>query len=273
MAGRKTSRSASGVRRPASIIPSRRFRATVSYVGTRYGGWQRQKNAPSVQQAVEEAIGRVVGTAVPVEAASRTDAGVHARGQVISFDAATPLPADRLAEAVNAHLPPEVAVREAREAPSGFRARVDARWKRYEYRIATGRTVSPLDAPFVWRRPGRLDVAAMRDVAGCLVGEHDFLGFCDTPPERGTTIRRLLEIRVLEQPDDTVSLVFVGVSFLHKMVRRLTGALARVGDGAIDRHALRGALSPQGGEPCRWTAPAEGLCLQEVGYSPYRDEA
>ncbi len=254
-------------------VPSRRFRATVSYVGTRFSGWQRQRNAPSVQQAVEEAIENVVGCPVKVEAASRTDAGVHARGQVISFDAATPLPAGRLPEAINAHLPPEVAIREAREAPGTFRARVGAYWKRYEYRIAVGRTVSPLDLPFVWLRPGVLDASAIRDGAGCLVGEHDFVGFCETPPERGTTIRRLIEVLVAELPDDMISITFVGVSFLHRMVRRMTGALVRLGEGGIDRSALRKMLTPAGREPCRWTAPAEGLCLQEVGYSPYPGRA
>lgn len=241
----------------------------IAYAGTAYAGWQRQSTGTGVQQRVEEAAVSLFGAPVDMEGASRTDAGVHARGQSVSFRAGTTLAAGRMAQALNAHLPADIVVRSVSEAAPGFRARRDARWKRYEYRISAGETVAPFEAPYVWHRPGRLRVERLRECATLVAGEHDFRGFCAEPERAGTGIRRLHEVGVEECGDGIVSLLFVGDAFLYRMVRMLVGAMVGVADGQADLALVRQTLDAPGSGKAGATAPARGLCLLEVGYAPF----
>jgi tRNA pseudouridine38-40 synthase len=155
----------------------RNLRMVVSYVGTRYAGWQVQPGRPTIQQVLEDRIGRMLGETVRLAAAGRTDAGVHARGQVVNFPTASRIPVEGLVRGLNPRLPIDIAVLSAEEAPESFHARSDARGKEYRYRITRAAVVTPFDAPFVTSVRGRLDVGAMREAAAHFLGRHDFTSF------------------------------------------------------------------------------------------------
>jgi tRNA pseudouridine38-40 synthase len=244
------------------------FRGTVSYDGTDFSGWQVQTGRRTVQGVLQDALAKVLGAPVPVLAAGRTDAGVHAEGQAISFRAATGIPPEGIAAACNGTLPPDVAVLSLEEAPRSFHATFDATGKVYRYEILNGRTPRPLLRRTTWRVPGRLDAARMRAAARLLVGRRDFRSFRSNPgleEDRGSTVRRLRRIEVRRRGDRIV-LEFEGDGFLYNMVRAMVGTLVQVGRGTWppDRagEALR-ALDRRAAGP---TAPPQGLTLVSVSY-------
>lgn len=254
-----------------------RYRLTVAYVGTAFGGWQRQPNAPSVQAALEAALERLAGTPVATVAAGRTDAGVHADGQVVHLDLARPLPAEALIFGVNRFLPETVRVLAASAALSGFHARWSATAKRYRYRLSRARVTPPRHLPFVWPLGRPLDLEAMRAATEALVGRHDFSAFALAGGAHRQSERRLFAAAWHEAGDE-VALTVVGDGFLRGMVRGLAGTLVEIGLGrrAPETMAelLRGAPRRAAGP----TAPAQGLSLIEVYYpaalgGPARDEA
>ena len=241
------------------------WRLTVSYRGERYGGWQRQDNALTVQQVLEEALEKQLGAAVRVTGASRTDAGVHARGQVVSIVADAV--AGALVHGVNVHLPEDVRVLSADPAPPGFHARKHALAKEYRYHLRTDPVLSPLDAPFALRGEPDLDVVAMRAGAAALVGRHDFTAFAKVGGSATHGVRRL---DVAEWSAEGPALTFrvVGEGFLRGMVRGLVGTLLEVGRGkrsVEDFAALLGGRPRADSGP---NAPAHGLVLERVDYAP-----
>lgn len=254
-------------------------RLTVSYRGAAYAGWQRQDNALTVQQVLEEALARLLapgasgGRPVVVSGASRTDAGVHARGQVVHLARPAEPPGSvslrGLVLGTNTHLPEDVRVTAAARVPEGFHARKRAAGKEYVYRLTRAEVVSPLDAPttvrVARRGDGPLDLAAMRAAAAALVGRHDFSAFAlaggaHTRPER--------TVRSAEWEEEGVDLRFriVGDGFLRGMVRALVGTLLEVGWGrrSVEEFValLGGAARAEAGP----TAPAHGLVLERVFY-------
>lgn len=243
-----------------------RIRLTVAYVGTRYHGWQIQKNGPSIQEALETRISCICGVPVRVHGSGRTDAGVHATGQVAHFDApdGNAIPWQK---ALNSMLPEDIAVVDVRAAEPGFHARFSAVSKRYAYTLWTDpRFVLPQRAPFVWSVRG-LNLEAMDRAAALLAGTHDFASFQNAGTELKTTIRTLEPIiRVPGLCSGEWILHFQADGFLKQMVRNLTAFLVEVG---------RGRLCPEDGPRlfrtrdrrlAPATAPPQGLCLEEVFY-------
>jgi len=242
-------------------------RLTLEYDGTGFEGWQRQPEGHrSVQATLEEGIARVTGAAVRVVGAGRTDAGVHAEGQVASASFETRLAPPALARALNAVLPADLAVVELASAPPGFHARYDARSKHYRYQVWNGASPSPLRARrAAWvRRP--LDLAAVRDAARELVGNHDFASFRAVGSRVGTTVRTLLRLDVLGAPGELVVFELEATGFLRHMARTLVGTLLEVGRGRRRCDSMASLLAARERAAAGPTAPARGLTLVRVQY-------
>lgn len=242
---------------------------TIAYDGTAYHGWQRQAGYPTVQERVEQAFADIACPGVHVEAAGRTDAGVHAIGQCAHATIERDFPPEKLHLALNANLPPDVAVQRVRRAPDGFHARFFARGKRYVYRVC----VSPVRPAigrsyFHWvRRP--VDLAAMRAAAACLRGKHDFQSFATNPGYARTrgTVRTLQHVHLVKRPYG-FDFAVQGDGFLYNMVRALVGALLEVGIGNRPPEWLAGVLAARDRRAAAVTAPAGGLYLLRVLYAP-----
>ena len=243
----------------------RRFAATVSYDGTAFAGSQRQPNARTVQEELERAGRSLFGADVRFDMAGRTDAGVHAIGQVTAFTAATRLDAATVGKALNAHLPEDVAVRDVREVPGGFDPRRQARRRWYRYTIENAPARKPLLRRTSWHVEGALDVTAMQLAADALKGRHDFRA-CSGPLEPGRSSVRTVERAAWSHEGCLVTFDIEADAFLPKMVRRIVGALVRVGQGrdAVGAFVERLEAADVGG--IGPTAPARGLCLQQVWY-------
>lgn len=242
-----------------------RYRLTLAYVGTRYAGWQRQPNAPTVQAELERALGRLSGAEARTGAAGRTDAGVHAEGQVVAAELARELPAAALVSGTNHFLPADVRVLEAASAPFGFDARRAAIAKTYRYRLSRAPVIRPARAPFVVEAPRRLDLDRLHAAAAALVGRHDFAAFALAGGAATTTERRIFAAGWSEEADELVFRI-AGEGFLRGMVRSLVGTLLEVGEGRRPLPSFVGLLN--GGErgAAGPTAPAHGLCLERVDF-------
>jgi tRNA pseudouridine38-40 synthase len=238
----------------------RRFRATVEYDGTEFAGFQSQPEARTVQGELEAALARLSGgVRQPVTGAGRTDAGVHATGQVISFTYPGSLSVQALADALNGMLPPDVAIRDLRRAPAGFNPRYAARYREYRYSIWNGPRSPLRERSALWVRT-ELDVAAMASAATALEGRHDFSAFGGADPQPIRTIHR---IRVRRQ-GSAVTIDVRADAFLRGMVRRIVAVLLAVGRGTLEVSAMPGLLTA--GTPALdgAAAPARGLCLRRV---------
>jgi tRNA pseudouridine38-40 synthase len=242
------------------------WRLEVEYEGTRYAGWQRQSHARTVQGELARAAEEFFQTKVEVGGSGRTDAGVHALGQVAHLRtraAAKGLRPARLEAGLNALLPHDINVLGARPAPPDFDARRGAVARFYLYQIATRRTA--FGKPYVWWVKDRLDVRAMGEAAAAVVGRHDFGSFCESPETQTSTVVRVETSAVGERGD--LILFRVGAShFLWKMVRRLVGSLVEVGRGNLTPVEFAGLLKRRSREPAAWTAPPSGLFLERVLY-------
>ena len=239
-------------------------RLTLAYDGTRFRGWARNAGQRTVEGVLSDALGRALGSAPRLSVAGRTDAGVHARGQVASFAADDDLDLERLQRSVNGMLAPEIVATEVRRAADGFDARFSASAREYRYRIDTGPCPDPFDARFVWHRPGRLSLPAMREGARPLLGEHDFASFCRRP-QSGGTVRQLERLSVARR-GDRVEISARANAFLHQMVRALVGTLARVGDGKLGPEEVEPILRARDRSRTPNMAPAHGLTLERVVY-------
>jgi len=240
------------------------YKLILEYDGTRYRGWQTQKNTDRTVAAVlERAASELFGEPVRMIGAGRTDAGVHARGQVANFHAAKRLAGIEIQHGVNDRLPADVNVLEASEADAAFHARHDASSRIYEYRISRVRTA--FEKPFVWWVKDDLDATAMKAAAAVFAGDHDFASFCENPEGQTSTRVRVLRCEVGEK-ESKILLTVEASHFLWKMIRRITGTLVEAGRGKLDAAAVRRFLENRSREPARWTAPPSGLFLQRVRY-------
>jgi len=240
----------------------------LEYEGTRYVGWQLQPNGPSIQAEVERALSTLHKSARRVTAAGRTDAGVHARGQVVSFPEARPLPLDAYVKGMNTLLPADIAVRAASLEPDGFDARRSARGKRYRYSILNVETRAPLTRHFAWQIFRPLDVAAMQEAARPLVGRHDFAAFQAADCEAHHAVREVRRLEVTGEGRGQIAIVAEATAFVKHMVRNFVGTLVEVGAGKRDPASMARLLESLDRTQAGATAPAHGLCLEEVFYSP-----
>jgi len=241
-----------------------RLRATVAYDGTDFHGFQRQANARSVQGELEAALGRICGQAVAVVGAGRTDAGVHATGQVIAFEAAWRHTLDDLRRAANSELPEDVAVLDLEPCGPGFHPRFSARSRVYEYRVAETPTRQPLTRRYEWQIDHRLDAAALAQASGWLVGEHDFAAF-GAAPQGDSTVRTVMRADWAGAAG-VWRFTIEANAFLFRMVRRIVATLVRAGSGQIDPDEVKDILASGDSRRVKGAAPACGLCLVQVNY-------
>ena len=243
-----------------------RFKLTLEYDGGAFVGWQRQDNGPSVQQALEEAVAAFCGEEARVHGAGRTDAGVHALGQVAHLDLEKPTTPETLRDAVNHHLKPApVAVLAAEVAADDFHARFSARERRYLYRIVNRRAPLALERGRAWWLPRALDAAAMHAAAQVLVGHHDFSSFRASECQAKSPVKTLTEIEV-SRLAEAIEIRARAPSFLHHQVRNIAGTLRFVGEGKWSPAKVAAILEARDRAAAGPTAPAEGLYLTEVIY-------
>ena len=252
----------------------RNLKLLLAYDGTEFSGWQIQPEAATVQGTLASAIGRVTGESVLPQGSGRTDAGVHALGQVATFASQSPIPPENLVTALNDVLPSSIRVLEAAEVPAAFHPRKSARAKSYRYTMFRGVICPPFQARYVWHYPYPLDEAMMQQVAGCIVGEHDFTSFAAVDPERereegvssvAQNVRQIFCSSWQRKADELVYTVR-GSGFLHHMVRNLVGTFVLAGKGTLKPSDLPRILAARSRSAAGATAPASGLCLLSVDY-------
>ena len=270
----------------------RTLKLTIAYDGTAYAGWQLQPDKPTVQGTLENAIAKVTGQHVRILASGRTDAGVHALGQVVGFRTDSALPPEVLLRAINANLPHDVAVLDVAEAPDGFHPICHAVRKRYRYMIHDGPVRDVFCRHFAWHYVyGRLDADAMRRAAAALLGTHDFSSFESSGAERKTSVRTVFDLSVERgragdgrgssiaglaignaalsgavQPDDFIIIEIEADGFLYNMVRAIVGTLVEVGRGSQPESWPAEVLRAVDRRLAGPTAPPQGLCLVRVEY-------
>jgi tRNA pseudouridine38-40 synthase len=244
----------------------RTLKLLLEYDGTAYQGWQIQATGPTIQGVLEEKLAVLLRSPVRVTAAGRTDAGVHALGQVVSFRTESTMPVARLLRGLNALLPRDIAVRGGEEVPEGFDARRSARGKLYRYRLWNTPERSAFQGPYAWHVPRPLDLDAMREAAQALLGEHDFSAFraADCPAKNPVRLLRRLEI--LETGGPLLDLEIEATAFLKHMVRNIVGTLVEVGQGKRPAESLAGLLASRDRTHAGATAPPHGLFLVEIRY-------
>lgn len=245
-----------------------RFRLDIEYDGGAYAGWQRQADQHSVQGAIEQAIGKFCGEEVSLRGAGRTDAGVHATGQVAHVDLVKAWPDDKVRDALNAHLQSageRIAILKAAAVADGFDARFSATGRHYLYRIVNRRAPPALVKGKVWWVPKRIDAEAMHEAARLLLGRHDFTTFRSTQCQANSPVRTLQRLDV-SRDGDIVEIRASARSFLHNQVRSMVGSLKRVGEGGWTAADLKTALEARDRAACGQVAPPDGLFLIGVDY-------
>lgn len=243
-----------------------RYRITIEYDGGPFIGWQRQDSGPSIQAALEDAVRAFSGERVHVQGAGRTDAGVHARGQVAHFDLEGQHTTESVRGALSFHLRPNpIVVTVAELAPFDFHARFSATWRRYLYRILNRRTPAALDRGQVWHVPVPLDEAAMADATAALLGRHDFNSFRSASCQAKSSLKTL-DLLEVHRVGEEIRIDVGARSFLYNQVRILVGTLQLVGRGQWTRRDVEEALAARDRTRAGPTAPPEGLCLMEVRY-------
>lgn len=243
----------------------RRIKLTIAYDGTAYAGWQRQDGAVTVAGTVENAIRELTKETPELLGASRTDAGVHALGNVAVFDTDSPIPAERFSYALNAFLPDDIRIMESEEAPEDFHPRFDAHSKRYEYHIVTGQVCPPLAVRYAEHVRGELDIEAMNRMAQYAVGTHDFTSFCAAGAQVKSKVRTITKLSVTKEAGEIVIAV-EGDGFLYNMVRILAGTLIQAGLHRITPESMQDILEGRDRSLAGPTAAARGLRLCFIRY-------
>ena len=243
----------------------RNIRLDISYDGTRYSGWQRLAgNDSTVQGKLEQTLTRILGEPIEISGSGRTDAGVHARGQVANFHCQSGMPAAQLLAELRRYLPEDIGIEACRDVSERFHARLNAREKTYEYRIWNSEKPCVFDRRYVYVMPESLDLKAMEQAAANLLGTHDFGAFCAHRKTKKSTVRcvKAIEIR---RVGEEVRLRFTGNGFLHNMVRIMVGTLIEVGRGERSADSIPGLFEMKRADT-GFLVPGKGLCLEEVVY-------
>ena len=243
----------------------RNLRLDICYDGTRYRGWPRLPGRDAtIQGQLETALSRILAEPIEVSGSGRTDAGVHARGQVANFHCESAMPAEEILANLRRYLPEDIGIYSCKEVSPRFHARLNAKEKTYCYRIWNSESPCVFARRFVTVMPEKLDMDAMRQAAGLLLGQHDFSAFCGNAKMKKSTVRFLRSVDITRQGEE-IQIRYTGNGFLYNMVRILTGTLVEVGRGQRKSESiptLFGAKREQAG----FLAPAQGLCLEEVVY-------
>lgn len=243
----------------------RRIKITIAYDGTAYNGWQKQNNATGIQEKVEKACESIFGEPMTITGASRTDTGVHAFGQVATFETDKQIPTNRIPHALNAHLPDDIVVHKAEEVHEDFHPRYNAKKKTYRYVINQGEFHIPqyrFNTTFI---PQNLDMEMMQRACKLFEGEYDFKGFCSTGSSVKTTVRTIYSMDIQKQGSLLV-LEVTGNGFLYNMVRIIAGTLIEVGKGKRDLKTVEEAILQGDRNKAGVTAPAKGLTLMKIYY-------
>ena len=255
--------------KPEEVLIRKNYKMVLEYDGTDYSGWQTQKDMTggrTIQQELELHLTRLALTEVKVICSGRTDAGVHALGQVISFKAAFPWDEKRLMYSLNSMLPPSIAARSVEVMDDSFNALGNAKWKRYRYMIENHRLRSPLKSRYAWWMPVNMDMERMRRAAEQLVGTHDFSSFKGKACDVKHFVRTIRSVSLEKDESGMIIFEIVGEGFLRHMVRIIVGTLVEIGRGKLQVEDMRAIIDAQDRQRAGRTAPAHGLCLVEVGY-------
>lgn len=243
----------------------RRIKLIVAYDGTDYCGWQIQPNGITVEEVLNRALFRLTGEEIRVIGASRTDAGVHARGNIAVLDTASTIPAERFAYAVNPLLPEDIVVVKSEEVPQDWHPRYQNSVKTYEYRILNREMPDPLKRKYTWHVSFPLDIDKMREAAEHLKGQHDFRSFCSVHTAVKSTVRTIYTLDIVKSGDEIIIRIS-GNGFLYNMVRIIAGTLAEVGRGFRTPEDVRDLLTAKEREQAGATAPPQGLTLIRIEY-------
>ena len=241
------------------------YRLLIQYDGTRYEGWQRQKTTGNtIQGKIEDVLGRMAGVKVEISGASRTDAGVHAKGQVANVHLPEGRSVEEIRDYLNRYLPEDICVSDIKEVSQRFHSRLNAGDKTYLYRISTNTIKNVFERKYIYELDEKLDVAKMKEAAAYLQGEHNFQSFCAKRVKK-STIRSLESIEFKELPGE-LQIYYRGSGFLYNMVRILTGTLIEVGQYERTPESVKEVLRAKERAKAGYTAPAKGLCLLQIKY-------
>lgn len=243
----------------------RRIKLIVAYDGTEYSGWQIQPEAPTIEMYLDKAIRELTGENVHVTGASRTDAGVHAYGNVAVFDTESTIPGDRFTFALNRFLPDSIVIQDSWEVSSDFHPRYCNTRKTYEYRILNTAVPLPQKRNFTWHVTGSIDIEKMKEAAAYIVGEHDFKSFCCVRTQAESTVRTIYSLEVLQEGSEIIIRI-KGNGFLYNMVRIITGTLIQVGKGRFKPEYVKQMLEAKDRTVAGQTAPPQGLTLVGIEY-------
>jgi tRNA pseudouridine38-40 synthase len=246
---------------------SDRILLLIEYDGTNYHGSQLQVNAPTIQGEIEKALKKLTGERTRIKIASRTDAGVHARGQVVCFDTKAKLPLKSFIDGLNHHLPSDIAVKRAYKVEKSFDVRRRAVSREYHYRILNSPTRSPLKQGLSWRVAGKLDTEAMNRACQALIGRHDFASFVssEATARQKRTVRDVFKAEITRD-GEMIIFDIIANSFLPHQVRNITGTLIKVGQGKMTENEFKNMIESATPGLAGLTAPAGGLCLMQVNY-------
>ena len=243
----------------------RNLRLDVCYDGTRYRGWQRLAGRDdTIQGKLETALSRILGEPIEISGSGRTDAGVHAQGQVVNFHCRSDMSAQKILEDLRRYLPEDIGIYSCRDVSERFHARLNAKEKTYCYRIWNSESPCVFQRRFVTVMPEALDVEKMEQAAALLLGEHDFSAFCGNAKMKKSTVRFIRSIRI-ERSGEELQLYITGNGFLHNMVRIIVGTLVEVGRGERSVESIQDLFGGKRAE-AGFLAPPQGLCLMEVFY-------
>ena len=243
----------------------RNLRLDICYDGTRYRGWQRLSGTDNtIQGKIETALSRILGESIEISGSGRTDAGVHAMGQVANFHCESTMPAQEILEELRRYLPEDIGIYSCRDVSSRFHARLNAKEKTYRYRIWNSRQPCVFERRFVTLMPEPLDLEAMNRAAAYFAGDHDFAAFCGNPKFKKSTVRFIRSIKV-ERMGEEIRITATGNGFLHNMVRIIVGTLVEVGRGARSADSIPALFGGKRAD-AGFLVPPQGLCLMEVEY-------
>ncbi|MGM9551571.1 MAG: tRNA pseudouridine(38-40) synthase TruA [Clostridia bacterium] len=246
------------------------YKITVAYDGTRYSGWQRQNNTDkSIQGKIEEVLTKMCGHNVEIHGSGRTDAGVHAIGQVANFKIETDKTTDEIHHYLNEYLPEDIAVTDICTVGNMFHARLAKCQKTYLYRINNSDISLVFDRKYVYKFPEKLDVDKMRKAAESLIGTHDFLGFSSLKRVKKSTVRTIYDVKI-EKSGNEIKIYITGDGFLYNMVRIIIGTLIEIGSGKVDTEIIKRVLESKKRQDAGFTAPGCGLTLFSVVYDTER---